>query len=84
MRPARIPHFNDIAFKKDIDPSKIAPGVTGKVTLRTFIGDRHGGRALNLSMPVMIAPMSFGALSPGVKQALGIASSMFRYLGKHR
>ncbi|WP_020588822.1 glutamate synthase-related protein [Desulfobacter curvatus] len=71
-----IPHFNDIAFKKDIDPSKIDADVTGKITLRTFIGDRHGGRALNLSMPVMIAPMSFGALSPGVKQALGIASSM--------
>ncbi|WP_321416742.1 glutamate synthase-related protein [uncultured Desulfobacter sp.] len=71
-----IPHFNDIAFKKDIDPSKIAPDVTGKINLRTCIGDRHGGRALDLSMPVMIAPMSFGALSPGVKQALGIASSM--------
>lgn len=46
------------------------------VALRTFIGARNGGRALDLSMPVMIAPMSLGALSPKVKIALGIASRL--------
>jgi glutamate synthase (NADPH/NADH) large chain len=46
------------------------------VNLRTLIGDRHGARAIDLSMPVMIAPMSYGALSPGMKQALGIASHL--------
>ena len=69
-----VPHFNDIAFKKplkDLDPDAVS-----KVNLRTFIGDRHGGRALDLSMPVMIAPMSFGAVSPEVKQALGRASAL--------
>lgn len=71
-----IPHFNDIAFKKPIDSKAVDPDVLSKVNLRTFIGDRHGGRALDLSMPVMIAPMSFGALSPAAKQALGIASSL--------
>ncbi len=71
-----IPHFNDIAFKKKITTEGIDTPAANTVDLRTFIGGRHGGRALDLSMPVMIAPMSFGALSPGVKQALGIASSM--------
>ncbi len=71
-----IPHFNDIAFKTRVNPEKMDRSGFEKVRLRTFIGDRHGGRALDLSMPVMIAPMSFGALSPEVKQALGIASSM--------
>lgn len=71
-----IPHFDDIAFKAEIDPDKVDEAVVEKVGLRTFIGDRHGGRALDLSMPVMIAPMSLGALSPEVKQALGIASAM--------
>ena len=44
--------------------------------LRTLIGDRHGARAIDLSMPVMIAPMSYGALSAGMKQALGLASHL--------
>ncbi len=69
-----IPHFTDIAFKTPISP--IDPAVSESVTLRTFIGDRNGGRALDLSMPVMIAPMSLGAVSPKVKEALGMASSM--------
>lgn len=71
-----FPHLNDIAFKKQILPEMADRSVIDKVRLRTFIGDRHGGRALDLSMPVMIAPMSLGALSPEVKQALGMASSM--------
>lgn len=50
--------------------------MVSKVNLRTFIGDKHGGKPLDLSMPVMIAPMSFGALSPPMKTALGIASRL--------
>ena len=69
-----VPHFGDIAFKRPMTAFD-ADAVKG-VNLRTFIGDRHGGRALDLSMPVMIAPMSFGAVSPSVKLALGKASAM--------
>ena len=57
-----VPHFNDIAFKKRIDFNAMDRDFLSKVDMRTFIGNRHGGRALDLSMPVMIAPMSFGAL----------------------
>ena len=52
------------------------PMLPSTVDLRTFIGARNGGKALDLSMPVMIAPMSLGALSPKVKTALGIASRL--------
>ena len=69
-----VPHFGDIAFKQPL--TAFDPNAVKEVNLRTFIGDRHGGRALDLSMPVMIAPMSFGAVSPSVKLALGKASAM--------
>jgi glutamate synthase (NADPH/NADH) large chain len=71
-----VPHFSDLAFKKDISSAASEKIASAPVQLRTLIGDRHGARAIDLSMPVMIAPMSFGALSPVMKQALGIASNL--------
>ena len=69
-----LPHFNDIAFKKDVE---INPANSNTpIDMRTFIGDRSQGKALDLSMPVVIAPMSLGAVSPRVKTALGIASRL--------
>ncbi len=71
-----LPHFPDIAFK--IDPSAAGkdPDAVAKVNLRTYFGERSGGRAFDLSMPVMIAPMSFGALSAEMKTAIAIASRL--------
>ncbi len=71
-----VPHFTDIAFKKDLSDVTGQDAGIADVNLRTFIGGKHGGRALDLSMPVMIAPMSYGALSPNMKRALGIASRL--------
>lgn len=71
-----IPHFSDIAFKKNLLNIDMASDVISKINLRTFIGDKHGGKPLDLSMPVVIAPMSFGALSSHMKTALGIASRL--------
>jgi len=71
-----LPHFPDIAFKVDLSDIEADPDVVSKVDLRTFIGDKHGGKALDLSMPLMIAPMSFGALSAGMKTALATASRL--------
>jgi glutamate synthase domain-containing protein 2 len=70
----KIPHFDDIAFKSDLVNIGNDPDVISKVNLRTFIGDKHGGKSLDLSMPVMIAPMSYGALSAQMKTAISIAS----------
>ncbi|MBR9979632.1 MAG: alpha-hydroxy-acid oxidizing protein [Desulfatitalea sp.] len=71
-----VPHLSDLAFRKDLTGAGLDPGALARVNLRTFIGGKHGGRALDLSMPVMIAPMSYGALSPHMKRALGIASRL--------
>jgi len=71
-----VPHFGDIALK--IDPSRIAAAsdALAKVRLATRLGDRHGAKPLELSMPVMIAPMSYGALSKSTKIALARASRL--------
>jgi glutamate synthase domain-containing protein 2 len=71
-----VPHFGDIALK--IDPAKIqaASNAVGSVNLATKIGDRNGARPLELSMPVLIAPMSYGALSKSTKIALAKASRL--------
>ena len=47
-----------------------------KVSLATEIGGLNGANPLKLSMPVMIAPMSYGALSASTKRAVGLASTL--------
>jgi glutamate synthase domain-containing protein 2/formylmethanofuran dehydrogenase subunit C len=71
-----VPHFGDIALK--IDPAKIQAASTAlaSVNLATTIGDRNGAKPLDLSMPVLIAPMSYGALSKSTKIALARASRL--------
>lgn len=71
-----VPHFGDIAFK--IDPARIgtAGDPTKAVKLDMTLGDRFGAKPLSLSMPVLIAPMSFGALSKSTKIALARASRL--------
>ena len=71
-----LPHLNDIAFKADLENADIPADVVDRVAMRTRIGDKHGAKPLELSMPVMIAPMSFGALSRSSKMALAIASRL--------
>ena len=71
-----LPHFGDIAFKKDLSNIETDPKVLEKINLKTKIGDRMGGKPLDLSMPVMIAPMSYGALSKSAKLALATASRL--------
>ncbi len=71
-----VPHFGDIALK--IDPSRLSPArdALDTVNLAMTLGDRHGAVPLKLSMPVMIAPMSYGALSKSTKIAMARASKM--------
>ncbi len=71
-----VPHLNDIAFARDMSNMDTDPGELGGINLETTIGGRFGAKPLNLSMPVMIAPMSFGALSRQVKIALARASRL--------
>jgi len=71
-----LPHLSDLAFKKDLSQSGHEPDPVSKVNMYTEIGGINGATPLKLSMPVMIAPMSYGALSRATKQAVGMASSL--------
>lgn len=71
-----LPHFNDIAFRRDLSHAGRDSGALERVDLRTELGGRYGAKPLSLSMPVQIAPMSHGALSKSIKIALGKASTL--------
>ncbi len=71
-----LPHISDLAFKRDLRGAGSDPDAVAKVTLATEIGGKNGAKPLSLSMPVMIAPMSYGALSKSTKVALAIASGL--------
>jgi glutamate synthase domain-containing protein 2 len=71
-----LPHLTDIAFRKDLSGIQPDRDVVAKVNLETEVGGRTGAVPLRLSMPVTIAPMSYGALSKSTKVALAIASRL--------
>jgi len=71
-----LPHMADLAFRKKIVPDTIDPDVADKVKMYTEIGGINGAEPLKLSMPVMVAPMSYGALSASTKRAIGMASTL--------
>ena len=71
-----LPHMADLAFRKKIVPDTIDPDVANHVKMATEIGGINGAEPLKLSMPVMVAPMSYGALSASTKRAIGMASTL--------
>ena len=71
-----LPHLSDLAFRRDVSNAGAAADPVSKVRMRTLIGGKNGANPLDLSMPVLIAPMSYGALSRSTKQAVGIASGL--------
>jgi len=71
-----LPHLSDIGFRKDLSGAGAERNVIEKVRMATEIGGINGARPLKLSMPVMIAPMSYGALSRSTKYAIALGSAM--------
>jgi len=71
-----LPHLSDLAFKKDLTNAGGDVDVVSKIEMYTELGGINGANPLKLSMPVMIAPMSYGALSASTKRAVGLASSL--------
>lgn len=71
-----LPHLSDLAFRKDLSQAGSDANVISKIKMRTEIGGINGAQPLKLSMPVMIAPMSYGALSASTKRAIGLASTL--------
>ena len=72
----RLPHFSDIGFRSDLSAPVDDENLLEKVKLDLRIGDKSGAQPLRLSMPVMVAAMSYGALSKSTKIALSIASRL--------
>ena len=71
-----LPHLSDLAFRTDLTKTNPDIDVVASVEMKTEIGGINGATPLKLSMPVMIAPMSYGALSRSTKQAIGMASTL--------
>ncbi len=71
-----VPHLTDLAFRKDLSHLGEEADPVAKVKMRTLIGGKNGAKPLDISMPLMIAPMSYGALSRSAKQAIAIASGL--------
>jgi glutamate synthase domain-containing protein 2/formylmethanofuran dehydrogenase subunit C len=71
-----LPHLADLAFRKPIRANTTSADVISEVRMATDIGGVNGATPLKLTMPVMIAPMSYGALSASTKRAIGLASTM--------
>jgi methylamine---glutamate N-methyltransferase subunit C len=71
-----LPHLADLAFRKDLSGAGRGADILDQVKMATEIGGLFGATPLKLSMPVLIAPMSYGALSASTKRAVGIASTL--------
>ena len=79
-----LPHLSDLAFKRDLSGAGAAGDPVAAVEMRTEIGGLNGARSLKLSMPVMIAPMSYGALSRSTKQGGGHGVEHGGHCREHR
>ena len=71
-----LPTFDDLSFTFDPEVIGALRDVRSRCSLKTTLGGKFGGKPLTLSMPIMIAPMSYGALSKNCKIALARASAM--------
>lgn len=71
-----LPHLSDLAFRKPVALPAAGTDPVSRVHMKTTIGGKNGAKPLSLSMPLMIAPMSYGALSRSAKQAVAIASGL--------
>src|ERR1700685_3199037 len=71
----KVPTFDDLVFLTASVSRYPLEGYRERCETRTVIGARHGGRPLELDIPITIAGMSFGALSARAKEALGRAAT---------
>ncbi len=71
-----LPTFDDIAFAFDAERLTSLQDVRSRCNLKTELGGKFGGTPLKLSIPVMVAPMSYGALSKNCKIAMAKASAI--------
>jgi glutamate synthase domain-containing protein 2 len=68
-------HFEDLTFIPCTLSRVPLEGYRERCETRTVIGARHGAQPIELSTPITIAGMSYGALSRNAKVALGRAAT---------
>jgi glutamate synthase domain-containing protein 2 len=71
----RVPHFDDLVFLGASLSRYPLEGYREECSSVTILGTRFARRPIELSIPITIAGMSFGALSANVKEALGRAAT---------
>jgi len=72
----RVPNFDDLSFLTASASRYPLEGYREKCTTRTVLGTRFAKKPLVLDIPIMVAGMSFGALSANVKESLGRAATL--------
>jgi glutamate synthase domain-containing protein 2 len=70
-----VPHFDDILFLGASVSRYPLEGYRERCGTDVVLGDKHASAPLHLAIPVLIAGMSFGALSAPAKEALGRGAS---------
>ncbi|MGE3662564.1 MAG: FMN-binding glutamate synthase family protein [Pseudonocardia sp.] len=70
-----LPHFDDLVFLGASMSRYPLEGYRERCDADVVLGTRHASAPLHLDIPVLIAGMSFGALSAQAKEALGRGAS---------
>lgn len=70
-----LPHFDDLVFLGASMSRYPREGYRERCDTDVVLGDRHAEVPLHLDIPVLVAGMSFGALSAQAKEALGRGAS---------
>lgn len=71
----RVPHFDDLLFLGASVSRYPLEGYRETCDTRVTLGTRHAKNPVELDIPIVIAGMSFGALSAQAKEALGRGAS---------
>ena len=71
-----LPNFDDLLFLGASISRYPLEGYRESCNTKVILGDRFSSNPLNLEIPIIIAGMSFGALSAQAKEALGRGASL--------
>src|SRR6201996_7591254 len=72
----RVPHFDDLLFLGASMSRYPLEGYREKCGTSVALGTRFATKPIELKIPITIAGMSFGPLSPQAKEALGRGASV--------
>lgn len=72
----RVPHFDDLLFLGASMSRYPLEGYREKCATNVVLGTRYAKKPIEISTPITIAGMSFGALSANAKEALGRGASL--------